>query len=93
LNQVEKHLSASQNIAALCFSENGMLRTEFTRLFRSLFGESEIYEKIVRALAGKRRGLTRTDLLSALKAASGGSLNRRLKELEEAGFNRPHDPV
>jgi uncharacterized protein len=86
LNQVEKHRSVSQNIAALCFSENGILRTEFTRLFRALFGESDIYEKIVRALASKRRGLTRTELLTALKAGSGGSLNRKLKELEEAGF-------
>jgi uncharacterized protein len=49
-------------------------------------GESDIYEKIVRALASKRRGLTRTELLAALKTGSGGSLNRRLKELEEAGF-------
>jgi len=86
LNQVDKHLSASQNVAALCFAENGILRTEFTSLFRALFGESPVYEKIVRALAAKRSGISRTELLRALKADSGGSLNRKLKELEEAGF-------
>jgi hypothetical protein len=35
--------------------------------------ESDIYERIVRALVSKRRGLTRTELLMALKAGSGGS--------------------
>jgi hypothetical protein len=83
---VERQLSASQNIAALCFSQNGILRTEFPQLFRALFGESDVYEKIVRALARKRSGLNRTELLTALKVDSGGSLNRKLKELEEAGF-------
>jgi hypothetical protein len=86
LKQVNKRLSAAQNIAHLCFSESGALRTEFTSLFRALFGESDSYDKIVRILARKRAGIGRTELLSALKTESGGSLNRRLKELEEAGF-------
>ncbi len=86
LNQVERKLSVAQNIAKLCFSETGMLRTEFTRLFASLFGESEAYEKIVRSLATRREGIRREELLESLRAESGGSINRRLKELEEAGF-------
>lgn len=86
LDQLDKRLSADQNIAALCFSKDGILRTEFTTLFRALFGESDIYERIVRVLATRRAGVTRNELLSALKAESGGSLNRRLTELEEAGF-------
>ena len=86
LDQLDKRLSVDQNIAALCFSKDGILRTEFTTLFRALFGESDVYERIVRVLAAKRAGVTRNELLSALKAESGGSLNRRLKELEEAGF-------
>lgn len=86
LDQLDKRLSVDQNIAALCFSKDGILRTEFTTLFRALFGESDIYERIVRVLAAKRAGVTRNALLAALEAESGGSLNRRLKELEEAGF-------
>lgn len=86
LDQLDKRFSVEQNIAALCFSKDGILRTEFTTLFRALFGESDVYERIVRALAARRAGVTRNELLSALKAESGGSLNRRLKELEEAGF-------
>jgi uncharacterized protein len=86
LQLLDKQLSASQNIANLCFTENGPLRTEFTRLFRALFGESETYEKIVRTLAMRRRGMQRDELLSLLKTGSGGGINRRLTELEEAGF-------
>jgi AAA+ ATPase superfamily predicted ATPase len=86
LNQVDRTLSAAQNVARLCFTENGFLRSEFLLLFDSLFGNSEIYEAIVRALAGKRQGLSREELLAALESHSGGSLNRRLRELEEAGF-------
>lgn len=86
LDQLDRRLSVDQNIAALCFSKDGILRAEFSALFRALFGESDIYERIVRVLCAKRAGVTRNELLSALKAESGGSLNRRLKELEEAGF-------
>lgn len=70
LHQLDRKLSASQDIAALCFSENGMLRTEFPRLFRALFGESTAYDKIVRALAAKRAGVGRNALLSAIGAES-----------------------
>src|SRR5262249_45144183 len=86
LNLVDRRLSAAQNVARLCFTENGFLRTEFLLLFDSLFGTSEVYESIVRTLAAKREGLSRGELLQALKAGSGGSLNRKLRELEEAGF-------
>ena len=86
LDQIDKRLSVDQNIAGLCFSKDGILRTEFTTLFRALFGESDVYERIVRVLATKRAGVTRNELLAALKAESGGSVNRRLSELEEAGF-------
>lgn len=86
LQQLHRDLSVSQNIADLCFSENGLLRTEFTNLFAALFGESDLYERIVGILATKRSGVNRTELLTGLKADSGGSLNRKLRELEEAGF-------
>jgi hypothetical protein len=37
-------------------------------------------------LAKRRGGVSRNELLTALEAESGGSLNRKLGELEEAGF-------
>lgn len=86
LEQLDRRLSVGQNIAAMCFSKDGILRTEFATLFRALFGESDIYERIVRALAERRSGVSRNELLAALKVESGGGINRRLTELEEAGF-------
>jgi AAA+ ATPase superfamily predicted ATPase len=86
LNQLDSTLSASQNVAALCFSKNGSLRTEFATLFKALFDESDVYERIVRIIASKRIGVTRSELLEALKVESGGGINRKLIELEESGF-------
>jgi len=86
LRQVESSKSASQNISSLCFSPQGSLTTEFERLYDSLFGESEIYDKITRILANTQQGLTRDELIEQLGVHSGGSINRRLKELQEAGF-------
>ncbi len=41
---------------------------------------------IVRALARKRAGMTRKDLLTTLKITSGGNLSNQLNELEESDF-------
>jgi hypothetical protein len=78
--------SAAQLVGELCFSQTGLLRDEFSRLFASLFRDSEGHEAIVRALATKRSGLSRNEITSLIGAKSGGGLARRLMGLEEAGF-------
>jgi len=50
LKEVEAGLGVVQNIDKLCFSVNGVLRDEFSRLYPSLFENSERHEAIVRAL-------------------------------------------
>lgn len=86
LRQVKPGESAVQAINRLCFSSKGSLFDEFNKLFASLFNKHEIYEEIVRVIAGKRYGITRNELIASVKTASGGGISRRLKELEEAGF-------
>ena len=86
LKQIKKSLSTSKNIDNICFSANGLLSSEFERLFSSLFGESDIYELIVRALAKSKGGISRDELILALGLSSGGGLNKKIKELEESGF-------
>ncbi len=54
---------AVQNIQNICFESDGYLRNEFGRLFTSLFDNSENYTTIVRALAQKKMGLTRTQII------------------------------
>ncbi len=86
LSQVRPGESAAQNIDRLCFARDGLLRTEFTHLYASLFDQAQRHEAVVRALASKRRGLTRRKLLAAASLGSGGAATKVLDELEEAGF-------
>jgi hypothetical protein len=86
LSQVRAGESAAQNIDRLCFARDGLLRTEFNHLYASLFDQAERHEAVVRALASRRRGLTRQALLAAAKLGSGGAATKVLDELEESGF-------
>lgn len=92
LNYIESGKSAEQNIQDICFSNNGILLTEFQRLFQSLFDASETNLRIIREIARKREGISREDLLSRLKLTSGGTFNKRIGELEAAGFIRGFIP-
>lgn len=85
LNFVEKGLSAVQNLNRMCFSKKGTLYDEFKLLFASLFKKHEIHEDIIRFVAGRREGVSRSEIELNLKL-KGGRLTERLKELEEAGF-------
>ena len=91
-DEVETHLSPAQNIENICFTENGLLRTEFGNLFSSLFNHSERHLTVVNALAQKAKGLTRTELLEATGKANSGHLTALLDELEESGFIRKYAP-
>ncbi len=84
--------SAAQIIDRLCFSQNGLLRTEFDNLFQSLFVHPHQHEKIVRALAKKGKGLNREEIIAACKLTTGGGTSKILKELEESGFITAYIP-
>ena len=87
LRAVKKGLSATQNIDRLCFQHGGFLLDEFDKLFRSLYEDAETYIKIVRVIAKNTGGISREKLISSLrKISSGGTLNNKIKSLEEAGF-------
>ncbi|MGC4103074.1 AAA family ATPase [Ferruginibacter sp.] len=91
-DEVSKGLSAAQNIQQLCFSQNGLLRTEYPNLFNSLFSNAERHMAIVNALAKKAKGLTREEIIKGSKLPDGGSMTRLLDELEESGFIRKYTP-
>jgi hypothetical protein len=86
LEQIKKSKSISQNIHALCFNENSLLREEFSRLFKSLFKNSQLHLKIIRAISSKRYGISRDELLATIKVKTGGWVNDKLGEIEAAGF-------
>jgi AAA+ ATPase superfamily predicted ATPase len=84
--------SAMQNIGDICFSENGLLRTEYQNLFQSLFKNFAKHERIIMALGKKAMGLTREEILDTTGLPDAGSSSRMLQELEESGFIRKYAP-
>jgi len=90
LSLLGKGLSLPQNVDALCFAEDGMLRGEFEELYATLFKNSEKYVKVVIALCSKTKGLTRDEIIKESGLASGGGLTKILEELELCGFIRSY---
>ncbi len=92
LEAVEGGKSAAQNIDRICFSEHGLLRDEFSKLFVALFDNPESHITVVRALSKKRSGLTRGDIVKFGKLPEGGGTSKVLDELIHSGFISMHLP-
>lgn len=86
LNEIEQGMSATQNIDKICFSDTGLLRDEFSRLYPALFENAENHITIIRALAKKNKGLTRQELVHQTHFSDGGGLSKILEELNVSGF-------
>ena len=86
LNEIKKGASVAQNIDRICFQKNGLLNNEFEKLFTSLFNNAENHITIVKALAGKWKGLTRKDIVDITKLTDGGNISKVLEELEMSSF-------
>ena len=85
LNLINSKESFAQNIDRLFFSKNAPLRGEFDELFSSLFVQSEKYISVVNALAQRREGLLRAEIVEYTKI-SGGGLTKILENLERCDF-------
>jgi hypothetical protein len=86
LKQLRRGESAARCIDRLCFTEDGALRDEFHSLYRSLFAQADRHERVVRTLARKLSGMTRSELVAAGALRSGGAATKLLGELEASGF-------
>jgi len=91
-DEIDRGKSAFQNINDICFLENGLLRSEFPNLFRSLFNNYQKHEVIISALAQKAKGLMREEIIALTGLPNAGSTSRLLTELEESGFIRKYVP-
>ena len=90
LDHVQKGLSATQNIQKLCFDANGLLKSEFTFIFSSLFSGGEKHEIIIKTLYKLGGHAKRDDIIEAAKLTSGGDVTIKLNELEDSGFITTH---
>ncbi len=86
LEEVQPGQSAVQNTDRICFSKDGLLRTEFDDLFHALFENADRHIDIIRALAKKPTGSTRNEIIQLAKLKTGGGTSQLLTELEESGF-------
>ncbi|NDF61338.1 MAG: AAA family ATPase, partial [Crocinitomicaceae bacterium] len=92
LEKIQRGDSVSTAINRLCFQKDGVLVNEFNQVFISLFENSENHVKIVETLALSQRGMTRSEIISKSKIATGGTLSNALKELIESGFVSEYQP-
>ena len=91
LNFVKPQESASQNINRLFFSEQAKLKDEYQLLFASLFKNFQKHITIINALAQKKKGLFKSEIISLSKLKDGGTLTTILKELEASDFIRKYN--
>jgi len=92
LEEVKKGKSAVQNINDICFSNTGLLKNEFSRLYPALFENSDQHIAIIRALASKQKGLTRSEIIKLAKVPNGSSTSILLEELEQSDFIMAYHP-
>ncbi len=92
LKEIAKGKGATENINQICFSKGGLLRDEFLNLYPSLFANADNHIAVIRALANKKQGLTRQQIIEIGKVPEGGSIQRVLQELEQSGFIAVYRP-
>ena len=90
LQMLQKGFSLSQNIDRMFFSENAEMRDEYELLFRSLFKDASIYLNTVALLGRKAKGMTRAEIMSALKIPEGGNFSQVLENLCNCDFIRKY---
>jgi AAA+ ATPase superfamily predicted ATPase len=85
LEEIRPDQSAEQNIKRMCFSPEGLLFTEFDKIFKDIFGaRSATFKRIVEALAGAP--MEPGQLCHSLKVKPTGGLSEMLAILEASGM-------
>lgn len=92
LDQFRKGLSVAQNIDSILYDENAPLKEEFERLFTSQFARPDELKRLVIALAGKRSGYTRDELIKKSGVSSGGTLTENISALEKSKLIASYTP-
>lgn len=90
---LNKSLSLPQNIDTLLFGSMPKLGNEFKELYSSLFKQPEPYLDIITALAKKKIGMTREEIIANSHLATNGQLSKHLEDLENCGFIRRYQAM
>ena len=89
---LDRELSLAQNIDRLFFAEGAKLEDEFDLLLGSLFVNPEQYRSIIKFLARRHGGYTRTEIVQGTGLPDGGGLTQQLKALIASNFITKYVP-
>ena len=82
--------SMAANINSLFFRDDGELHNEFRYIYSSMFKSPEKCIKVMEALAGRKAGLTRDEIINKTGMKSNGQLSDILEDLAECGLIRKY---
>jgi len=85
--------SVAQNIDRMFFEEDGEMVHEYNALYASLFRRPKTHIAIVTALATKKVGMLREEILQATGLGDNEPFTKALKELEQCGFIRKYTMI
>lgn len=88
LNMLRKDESPIQNIDRLFFGNQAELKSEYGRLYKSLFKSPEKYISVIRALSKNKKGLTRKEIIGLTGLSENGHLSDILDDLVNCDFIR-----
>lgn len=86
-------MSLAQNMDQLFFNPSGALYDEYNALYASLYKNPTDYLRVIEALATKRYGLTRAEIVNVTKLNENGALTTLLQDLEYCGFIRHYNQI
>ena len=92
LEAIEQGQGAAQNIDRICFSNTGLLKNEFSKLYPALFENADYHIEVIRTLAQKRKGMTRSEIIAHSKLPNGSTTTRILEELLQSDFIMAYHP-
>ncbi len=90
---LKKGQSIAQNFDRIFFSERGELTKEFDALYASLFKRPTTHIAIITALANKKMGMQREEILASTSLSDNTTFANALQELEQCGFIRKFMPM
>lgn len=94
MDYMQDNLSLAQNINNMFFSKTGVLKNEYDRLFNSAFKNPKYISSIVSALAAKKIGLSREEILEQIgEEHESERFNTALNTLLESDFVIKYRPL
>ena len=90
---LKKGQSVAQNFDRMFFQMGGELSQEFDALYASLFKKPRRHIAIITALAKKKSGLLREEVLKTSKLTDNTDFSKALQELEQCGFIRKYTTI